>query len=216
MMQKNLFTTPMVALALVACAFAQAQEQSGCPGPRQPVPTSSCGPGEVNRNITVRVVKLSSGDSVVSAETMTETVARVEEHQYRRCDMGMEIIDRVKDSFQRLGFFCADVGHIAVQQTSKTQFDLHIQVHPGEQYRVGEVNFSGSTLFSAEELQSALRIKPNSVFSTESVRRGIGNIEKSYAKKGHLNVAALPVVSVDQHNKRIALEIKIRESGPSR
>jgi outer membrane protein assembly factor BamA len=205
-------TTPIIALVLIACVFAQAQEQSGCPGSRQPVPTSSCGPGAVNRNITVRVVKLSSGDSFVSAETMTDTVARVEEHQYRNCDIEAEIIERVKDSFQRLGYFCADVGPIAAQQTSKTQYDLHIHVHPGEHYRVGEVKFSGSTLFSAEELQSALRIKPKSVFSTESVRRGIGNIEKSYAKKGHLNVAALPVVSVDQNNKRIALEIKIQES----
>jgi outer membrane protein assembly factor BamA len=58
-------------------------------------------------------------------------------------------------------------------------------------------------------------MKPNSVFNTESVRRGLENIEKSYAKKGHPNVTAIPVASVDEKNRKIALEIKLQESSAS-
>jgi outer membrane protein assembly factor BamA len=53
------------------------------------------------------------------------------------------------------------------------------------------------------------------VFNTESVRRGLENIQKFYAKKGHPSVTAVPIASIDEKTKRIALEIKIQESAPS-
>jgi outer membrane protein assembly factor BamA len=94
-------------------------------------------------------------------------------------------------------------------------YHVNIHVHPGEQYRAGELNFTGATILSADELRAELHMKPNSVFNTESVRRGLENIEKSYAKKGHPNVTAIPVASVDEKNRKIALEIKLQESSAS-
>jgi outer membrane translocation and assembly module TamA len=205
----------IVAIALLVGVFTYAQDQSTCPAPRQQMPTSNCSSGDFNRNIRVRVAALSSGHSIISPEAMTDTVERVERHTYRSCDIGLEIIDRVKESFQHLGYFCADVEPIAAQQTGKNEYNITIHVHLGEQYRVGELSFTGATILSADELRSELHIKPNSVFNTESVRRGLENIQKSYAKKGHPNVTAIPIASVDEKNRRIALEIKIQESAAS-
>ena len=147
---------------------------------------------------------------------MADTVAHVEQHQYRACDIRLEIIERVQESFQRFGYFCADVGPIAAQQTGKNEYQINIHVHPGEQYRVGEIKFTGATLLSSDELTSALHVKSNSKFNPETVRRGLENIQKSYAKKGHPNVPAIPVASVDEKNRRISLEIKIQESAASK
>jgi hypothetical protein len=213
----------LIALALIAGVFAQAQDQSGCPGPRQRIPTSSCGVGDVKRNITVRVALLDTGEgstsggyitvnSRVTPQTMADTVAHVEEHQYRACDTGLEIVERVKESFQHLGYFCADVEPIAGQKTGKDEFTINIHVHPGEQYRVSELKFTGATQLSLDELKSEFHIKPNSLFDEESVRRGLETIQKSYAKKGHPGVTAVPVALVDPNNKKIVLEIKIQET----
>jgi outer membrane translocation and assembly module TamA len=221
----------IVAVAALLGVFANAQDQSSCPGPRQRVPTSNCSSGDVKRNITVYVAALEAGDggtsgtyapagsggyasvgSRVSPETMADTVAHVEQHQYRACDIGLEIIERVRESFQHLGYFCADVEPIAAQQTGKNEYKITIHVHPGEQYRVGEIKFTGATLLSADELTSALHLKSNSLFNTESIRRGLDNIQKSYAKKGHANVTAIPVASVDEKDRKITLAIKIHES----
>jgi hypothetical protein len=223
--------TLVVAIALVVGVIVHAQDQSTCPGPRQHFSTSSCASGDLNRNIRVRVATLdtrhgsnssaytpaSSGGyasvgSRISPGDMAETVLSVEQHTYRSCDIGLEIVDRVKESFQRLGYFCADVEPIEAQQTGKNEYRIAIHVHPGEQYRVGELTFTGATVFSLDELRSELHIKPNSVFNTESVRRGLENIQKSYARKGLPNVTAIPVASVDETNRKIALEIKIQES----
>ena len=42
--------------------FANAQDQSSCPGPRQRVPTRNCSSADVNRSITVHVVALDARD----------------------------------------------------------------------------------------------------------------------------------------------------------
>ena len=136
------------------------------PGPRQPVSTSSCSSGDVGRNIKVHVAALHTDDgdasgrytsagsgggyaslgSRVTPETMADTVGRVEQRQYRSCDIGLEIIERVRESFQHLGYFCADVEPIAAQPIGKNEYKINIQVHPGEKYRVGEIKFTGATL----------------------------------------------------------------------
>jgi len=89
---------------------------------------------------------------------------------------------------------------------------MNIHVHPGEQYRLGEIRFNGATLLSADEMTSALHLKSNSLFNTESIRRGLENVQKPYAKKENANVTAIPVATVDGKNRKIALEIKIHES----
>jgi len=223
--------TLVVAIALAIGVFVHAQDQFTCPGPRQHFPTSSCASNDLNRNIKVHVATLDTRDgsnssaytpagsggyasagSRISPGAMAETVLSVEQHTYRSCDIGLEIVDRVKKSFQSLGYFCTDVEPIEAQQTGKNEYRIAIHVHPGEQYRVGEVTFTGATVLSPDELRSEFHIKSNSVFNTESVRRGLENIQKSYAKKGHSNVTTVPVASVDETNRRIALEIKIQES----
>jgi hypothetical protein len=224
----------IVTIALLPGLFAHAQDQSSCPAPRQPVPATSCTNRDVDRNFAVRVQGLltrhesdsgahSPPDSVeyammhskLTPELAIDTIARVQDHPYRFCDMGLEITERVKESFQHIGYFCADVEPIVAQRTGKHEYTVNIYVRPGEQYRVGELNFSGTTILSADELRAELHMKPNSIFNTESVRRGLENIEKSYAKKGHPNVTAIPVASVDEKNRTIALEINIQESGTS-
>ena len=220
-----------VAAALLG-TFVNAQDQSSCPGPRQPLPATNCSSADVHRNITVRVAALDARDgrasgtyapagsggyasvgSRVSVETMADAVGYVERHQYRACDVGLEIIERVKESFQQLGYFCADVEPIGGQKNGKNEYKVNIHVHPGEKYRVAEIKFSGATLLSADELTSAFHLKSNSLFNPESVRRGLENIQKSCAKKGHANVLAIPEASVDEKGRKIALEIKIQESG---
>jgi hypothetical protein len=224
----------IVTIALLSGIFAHAQDQSSCPAPRQPLPASSCSNGDVNRNLAIRVQSLltrhesdsgahSPPDSVgyammhskLTPELASDTIEHVQDHPYRFCDMGLEITERVKESFQHIGYFCADVEPIAAQRTGKYEYTVNIYVRPGEQYRLSELNFSGAKILSTDELKTELHMKPNSVFNIESVRRGIGNIEKSYAKKGYPYVTAIPVASVDERNRKVALEIKIQESGAS-
>ena len=215
----------VIVFTLMTGMLVRAQDQSACPGPRNSTATSSCGSVEVKREITVHVATLDTGagsfsggyvstGSSVGAQAMADTVASVEQHQYRKCDVVTEIIERVKDSFQRLGYFCTDVDPIAAKQTGKNEYTISIHAHPGQKYRLREVTFSGAKIFSADELQSIIHLKPNSQFDTGAVRRGLEAIQKSYARKGHPNTTAVPVATVDEKSQMIALDVKIQEDTP--
>ncbi len=149
--------------------------------------------------------------SSVTPQMLADTVNQVEQHQYRTCDMGREIMERVRESFQRMGYFCVDVEPIAAQQDEKNHFKVGIRSHPGEQYRLKDVTFSGATLLSNEELRSTFRLKPNSLFDTVAVARGLEALRGAYAKKGNTTMTALPSVTLDEKSKTIALEISIHE-----
>lgn len=223
----------VLATAMLLNGFGLAQDQSGCPN-FQPLPAPNCGSGNTDRNIKVHVATLDTRDgndsgtyapaggggysspgSKVGPEMMADTVSDVEQHQYRACDIGLEIVERVRESFQHLGYFCAAVEPIQVRQAGKNEYNIRIHVHPGEKYRVGEIKFTGATLLSADELKSELHLKPNSLFNPESVRRGLERIRKSYVNKGQPTVTTIPVATVDEKNKSVALEIKVQESTPS-
>lgn len=207
----------------LAGVFAQAQDQSVCPGPRHVIRPGSCGPDDVKREVTVHVLAIDAGDgpasggyyptnSKVSAATLADVVALVEGRQYRACDMGPEIIDRVRVGFQHLGYFCADIEPLKAEKVGKLDYRININVHPGEKYRVAEVKFTGATQISLNELQSDFHIKPNAMFDEESVRRGIEKLQKLYAKKGYPNVSAVPVAFLDEQGHKMTIEIKIQEA----
>lgn len=155
-----------------------------------------------------------SSGSNVTPQSMADTAESVERHQYRACDIGQEIVERVRESFQRLGYFCVDVEPIQAEQTGKDQYKIAIHVHPGEQYKVKGVTFSGAKALSGDELQSIVRLKPNSRFDIATMRRSLEELRKSYAKKGYPNMKAVPTDAIDDESKTIAFDIKIDEGVP--
>jgi outer membrane translocation and assembly module TamA len=177
-------------LVLVAGVLAHAQNQSACPGPRRDAPVSTCGAVEGKGQITVHVATIDTGDGSLSGgyvpkgsrigpEILADKAGNVERHQYRACDIGKEIVERVTDSFQRVGYFCVDVEPIDAQQIEKNEYRIAIHAHPGPQYRLKELTFSGATMFSTDELQSAFHMKPNSVFDIGSVRKGLEALQRA-------------------------------------
>jgi hypothetical protein len=209
-------------LALLAGTLAHAQSQSACPGPPRNAPVSTCGSVEGKGEITVHVATIDTGEgslnggyvtagSRIGPEILADTAWDVERHKYRPCDIGKEIVDRVTDSFQRFGYFCVQVEPIDGQRVGKNEYRIAIHVHPGSQYRLKEVTFSGVTMLLTDELRSAFHMKPKSLFDTQSVRKGLKALQRAYAKKGRLNMTAMPIAEVDEANKTIMLEIKIQE-----
>jgi Surface antigen variable number repeat len=211
----------LLALVLFAGVDAQPQTQAACPGPRRDAPTSTCSSVDGKGEITVHVSKIDTGSeslgdrSKIGTEALFDAVGTVEKHQYRACDIGKEIVERVIDSLQRLGYFCADVEPIHAQQIGKNEYRIAIHAHPGSQYRLKEVTFSGATMLSTDELRSAFHMKPNSVVDTEAVRRGLQILQKAYAKKGRPNMTAVPSVTLEEAGRAIALDIAIQEGAAS-
>jgi hypothetical protein len=129
----------IVTIACIAGIFAHAQDQSSCPAPRQPVPATSCSNRDVDRDLAVRVqglltrhesdsgahsppnsVEYSMMHSKLTPELAMDTINRVQHHPYRFCDIGLEITERVKESFQHVGYFARTLNPFLLNERGDT------------------------------------------------------------------------------------------------
>ncbi|NRA26416.1 MAG: outer membrane protein assembly factor BamA [Opitutales bacterium] len=63
---------------------------------------------------------------------------------------------------------------------------IHITVEEGPRYYVGNIDFSGSTIYTAEELRRSMRLQPGAVFSPEKIDEAVQAIRDYYGSQGYL------------------------------
>lgn len=208
---------PAATVVLILISLAGAQDQSECPSPRHADPVSTCqSGGSAKREITVRVAGVHVDPGKFGPELMMDVADRINRRVYRACDMGSEISEEAKASFQRMGYYCTDLDPIRAAQTGKNEYEISLYIHPGAQYRLDKVLFSGATLLTPDELRSAFRMKENAVFDISAVHRGMETLHQAYLKKGRPDVSLAPAVTLNDDKKTVILKIHIAEGDAQR
>ncbi|MFQ5766796.1 MAG: outer membrane protein assembly factor, partial [Acidobacteriota bacterium] len=62
---------------------------------------------------------------------------------------------------------------------------ITVPIEEGPEYRVGQISFSGNTVFDQELLRSAVPLQSGDVFNSDALRNGLDNIESLYTQKGY-------------------------------
>lgn len=66
---------------------------------------------------------------------------------------------------------------------------LYIRADKGQPYTIGELNFSGNTLFSDEEIDACFAVEEGGCFSPELLRATSTRIESLYGRKGYIDAS---------------------------
>ncbi len=116
---------------------------------------------------------------------------RVEEEAIRvqiRSQPGTRLNEETVDSdlraLFRMGFFDTVEADLTQQDA---QWVLAYRVH--ERPLIREVRVDGNKKLSREDLDGAFKMRPNTIFDPDKVRRGIEEANKLYEKKGYLDAA---------------------------
>jgi outer membrane protein insertion porin family len=88
---------------------------------------------------------------------------------------------------------------------------IDVDLEEGNQYRVGEVNFTGNTQFRKEILQRVLGVQQGEVFNGELVRKGFENLKKVYGAKGFINWTPVPRQELDDENRLVNIVFEFEE-----
>lgn len=80
---------------------------------------------------------------------------------------------------------------------------IDITLEEGNQYRVGDVNFTGNTLFSREQLLRVFGMQQGEVFNGELIRKGFENLKKIYGARGYINWTPIPRQDIDDETKLV-------------
>ena len=118
---------------------------------------------------------------------------------------GMLDEDILNADIQSLKGFYFDHGYIQVK-IDKPEITItkdgkwiyiDINIHEGERFKVGEIDFKGDILTTREDLFKRLSLKKGKVYRSSVVQRDIQKITNLYADKGYAYAEIVPLTSVD-------------------
>lgn len=78
-------------------------------------------------------------------------------------------------------------------------------IEEGEQYSIGQVDFTGDLLFSKEELAQSVKIKDNGVFSVDVMQKDIADLQAKYGDEGYAFTNVIPVYDFNDRDRIVDL-----------
>ncbi len=132
---------------------------------------------------------------------------------------------------ERLKFFYADRGYLDVSvkdysldfRDASSDLFITISLDEGEVYTISDVSVEGNTVFSDEQLRSAIAVMPGDPFSRSTIRKDMLAISALYAPEGYITPISEntdgkllidPRASIDREQKQVSLVYVISEGVP--
>lgn len=108
------------------------------------------------------------------------------------------------------GFVQAKVDRPQVYITpDKKSIYITIRVEEGEQFGVGEVNFSGDLLFTSSELEESVNLDGRDIFSSEVLRSDIESLQAKYGDLGYAFANIIPQTRVREQERLVDITFEI-------
>lgn len=145
------------------------------------------------------------------ADDITRIRMLYAEHGYVRVNIPDPVIE-TKPHAVRRRFPPFPLG-IPLPFSTKTlkRYNITIKIEENNQYRIGQVNISGSKQFDEAKIRSTLGLVPGEIFNEVKVRENFLELKKLYGARGYINFTAIPVQTFDETRKLLNLNINIEE-----
>lgn len=115
-------------------------------------------------------------------------------------------IAALKFIYWNLGYIQVKVDRPLITVTpDKKSIYLTYHIQEGEQYSIGDVDFSGDLLFEKSELLATTQIKDNGIFSVEIMQKDIGELQAKYGDLGYAYTNVIPHYDVVEKDKIVNL-----------
>jgi len=80
---------------------------------------------------------------------------------------------------------------------------ITIRVEEGEQFKVGDIDFSGDILFSRDELREVIKIDEKDVFAYEVLQKDLSLLQAKYGDLGYAFANVIPRTNIDEKNRKV-------------
>jgi outer membrane protein insertion porin family len=121
-------------------------------------------------------------------------------------------VERIKEVYLNKGYLDVQVGMPRVElDESKEWFTLVFPIVEGEPYIVSQIQYTGNTLFSDEELRKDLTIEPGEVFQRAKIRDEVTRVTDLYGSRGYAFAEVTPSVEPDPSSRSTQIGFSIQE-----
>jgi outer membrane protein insertion porin family len=161
--------------------------------------------------IVIRNLTLIHSDKLSTADEEF-VVQEVKSHNYKSTNVS-EIAERVRYGFQRCGYFKVIVHDpaftIVIRDSGSETVDVSVKVDEGEVYRLKEITFPNTSIFSARELRSQFPITDGDILDRDKIAEGLEGMRRLYASKGYSQFSAVPETRIDEIAHTISLSVNL-------
>lgn len=110
------------------------------------------------------------------------------------------------------GYIQAKVSKPQITVTpDKKAIYITFRVEEGDQFDVGEIDFSGDLLFTKEELKLAVRLESGKTFSYQTVQGDISSLQAKYGDLGYAYANIIPRMQIREKEKLVDLTYEIEK-----
>lgn len=207
---------PFFALLAILATPRLSYSQSGaCPGhPKQAASAS--------QKIKITIVNVEfEGENPLSEAARAQLVDKI---QKSNLTTGAEQSDQdwlyqveqklILDELRAQGYWRAraEITPRLIQAAAQERFySLTAAIASGPQYRLKEIYFANSTVFSTTELRKQIPLNPGDLFDVSKVRDGMEAIRSLYLSRGYLDTQIEPTSSIDPKTRLVQIVLKIGE-----
>jgi outer membrane protein insertion porin family len=91
----------------------------------------------------------------------------------------------------------------------KKAIHISIRIDEGEQYSVGDIDFSGDLLFSNDELSESIKIKDETIFVWEVLQKDLSALQAKYGDLGYAYANIVPRTSIRNKERLVDVVFEI-------
>jgi outer membrane protein assembly factor BamA len=115
--------------------------------------------------------------------------------------------------YHRRGFLRAKFGApvAELQDRATGAVAVRLPVTEGNRYQLASIRWSGNTVFSANEMGKAVKVRPGEVADQLELEEDLGGISKVYGTRGYMEARIQPKYSFDDSAKTVSVDMDVRE-----
>ncbi len=130
---------------------------------------------------------------------------------YKEVEMKADI-ERIRQLYHSRGYIYTAISEPMVTLSpDKKKLFITIQISEGEQYKIGELSFSGNTVFKNTELYGHIKSATGEIFNRTKLRKDIDTILDLYLEKGYARADINPEMKVNSEEKFVDVTFSISE-----
>ena len=104
-----------------------------------------------------------------------------------------------------------DAQSAVVSDGPRTLVDISLPVHPGIQYKLRRIAWTGNTVFSADKLQPLIHLQPGELANLVQLDQDLDAVRRLYGAKGYLTAQVQSVPTMDDAQAAVTYSLNVVE-----
>ncbi|MCF7688969.1 MAG: outer membrane protein assembly factor BamA [Cephaloticoccus sp.] len=129
-------------------------------------------------------------------------------------DLFEEDLDKLRDYYREQGYLDIEIlqEDISFSYPTPSKLVITIQVHEGRQYRIGDIEVTGSKIYEPGLLKRVVRQKSGMIFTPSKLDKDVERLEDFYGTSGYLETRVRMLRKPNINTGNIDIEYVVAES----